>query len=149
MNQKHKTTVEAIDKYIRQHTWFDFHVWRYDGHRLTLAGSMDLTYYHQLEIIFSEVFFASTFFETWCSDTTKPVIILPDPTLNKTLNIKFEIEQGYQIFILKTEDYKNDIYIAAKEIAFNIDKVLYYEKEDLKENERLADFVIKNKFKNK
>ncbi len=143
MNNKHKSIVKQIDEYIRKNDWFDFHLWRYDGRKLILSGSTDLTYYHKLEIIFTDVFFASTFFDGWHSDTDKPVIEIPEHELNRELNIKFEIEQGYQIFIINTEDYKNDIYIAAKEIEFNTDTVFYYQRENLGDNERLADYLIK------
>ena len=143
MNVKHNTIVKQIDDYIRQNAWFDFHLWRYDGRKLIISGSTDLTYYHKLEIIFTDVFFASTFFDGWNSDTNKPVIEIPEYELNIELNTKFEIEQGYQIFIINTEDYKNDIYIAAKEIEFNTDTVFYYQRENLGDNERLADFLIK------
>lgn len=51
------------------------------------------------------------------------------------------VEEGYQMFIIRTEDFKNDIYVAAKAIDFNTDTVYYYQREDLKENERLADFL--------
>ena len=135
--------VKEIDQRIREHDWFDFHVTSYDGRFLEVVGSIDLSYYHQLEIIFEEVFFASIFFEEWHSDTKKPVIELPDSDFNKELNERLEIEQGYQIFIIRTEDYKNDIYIAAKKISYNTDTVYYYDKPDLKENERLAEFVKK------
>ena len=143
MNDKHKYIVRQIDDYIRQNDWFDFHIWRYDGRKLIISGSTDLTYCHKLEIIFTDVFFASTFFEGWRSATDKCVIKIPELDLNKELNAKFEIEQGYQIFIIKTEDYKNDIYIAAKEIEFNTDTVFYYQRENLGDNERLADYLIK------
>ena len=102
-----------------------------------------MTYYHQLEIIFESIFFASTYFQEWRSDTKKPVIEIPEFSLNKELNLRFEIEKGYQVFIMRTEDYKNDIFIAAKEISYNTDKVYYYDKIDLKEDERLAEFVKK------
>jgi hypothetical protein len=105
---------------------------------LIIAGSKDLSYCHNLEIIFTDVFFASTFFNGWQSDTSKPVIELPDIETNLNLNVKFEIEEGYQMFIIRTEDYENDIYIAAKEIDFNTDTVYYYQRENLKENERLS-----------
>jgi len=143
MNNKYKSVVNQIDDYIRQNTWFDFHLWRYDGRNLVISGSTDLTYYHKLEIIFTDVFFAFTFFQDWHSDTDKPVIEIPNPELNKQLNVKFEIEQGYQIFIIRTEEYKNDIYIASKKIEFNTDTVYYYQRENLDENERLADYLIK------
>ena len=143
MIDKHKSVVTKIDDHIRENAWFDFHLWRYDGRNLVISGSTDLTYYHKLEIVFTDVFFASTFFEGWHSDTDKPVIEIPDTDLNRELNIKFEIEQGYQLFIIRTEDYKNDIYVAAKDIDFNTDTVYYHYKEYLKDNERMADFVTK------
>lgn len=143
MAEKYKNIVEKIDQEIRQNLWFDFHLWRYDGVNLVITGSDDLSYYHKLEIIFTDVFYASTFFNGWKSNTEKPVIEIPSTSVNKELNERFEIEQGYQVFIIRTEDYKNDIYIAAKEIDFNLDTVYYYFKEDLKSNERLADFVTR------
>lgn len=142
MSEKYKSVVKQIDDYIRESAWFDFHLWRYDGRNLVISGSTDLTYYHKLEIIFTDVFFASTFFAGWHSDTDKPVIEIPNTELNMELNIKFEIEQGYQIFIIKTEDYKNDIYVAAKKIEFKTDTVYYYKRENLDDNERLADYLM-------
>ncbi len=141
MKNKYESTVEKIDKHIRENAWFDFHVWRYDGRRFVISGSTDLMYYHKLEITFTKVFFASIFFEGWHANTSEPVIGLPDKELTKELNMKFEIEEGYQIFVLKTEDFQNDIYVAAKEIDFNTDTVYYYRRQNLKENERVADFV--------
>jgi len=143
MNDKCKSIVKQIGDYIRQNAWFDFHLWRYDGRNLVISGSTDLSYYHKLEIIFTDVFFASSFFEGWHCDTDKPVIEIPNTELNIELNIKFEIEQGYQIFIIRTEDYKNDVYVAAKEIEYNTDTVYYYQRENLGDNERLADFLKK------
>lgn len=143
MNNKYKSIVNQIDEHIRQNARFDFHLWGYDGRRLIISGSTDLTYYHKLEIIFTDVFFASIFFEGWHSDTDKPVIEIPDTNLNRELNIKFEIEQGYQLFIIRTEDYNNDIYVAAKEIEFNTDTVYYYQRDNLGENERLAEYLNK------
>ena len=84
--------------------WFDFQIIEYDGYKLTIAGSIDLIYYHTLEVVFQDVFFVSGFFEGWRSDTSKPVFILPEN--ESEMNQKFEIEQGYQLFIFITEDYK-------------------------------------------
>jgi hypothetical protein len=139
-NEMSLETVQKIDSIIRSNLWFDFHVVKYDG-QLILGGSTDLTYYHKLEIIFEEVFFFSGFFQDWKSNTKEEVIKLPDENLRIKLNQKFEIELGYQIFVMVTEDYENDIYIAAKKISFNTDTVYYYYRENLLENERLADFI--------
>ena len=139
----HHTTAALIDQIIRQHSWFDFHVLKYDGSRLTIAGGIDLTYYHQLEITFENIFFAATFFEEWHSDTSKTVFEVPEAELSRSLHLQLEIEQGYQVFIFHTEDYKNDIYIAAQKVTFNTDTVYYYQRPNLKEGERIADFVPK------
>src|SRR5882724_11984100 len=125
MKDKNYKIVVEIDGVIRQNLWFDFYILKYDGNNLTLAGSTDLTYYHTLEIIFEEVFFVSSF-QGWRSDTNKVVIEIPSEELARELNLKYEIKQGYQVFIIHPEDYKNDIFIAAKRIAYRTDTVTYY-----------------------
>jgi hypothetical protein len=141
MTEEIKNIVLRIDNEIRQHEWFDFHILNFDGFKLTVAGSVDLTYYHMLEIIFEDIFFVSGFFQGWHSDTEQRTFLLPDN--EREMNEKYEIEQGYQLFIFRTEDYTNNVIIAAKNITFNTDTVYYYERADLKENERIADFVKK------
>lgn len=131
--------VNTIDAKIREYDWFDMTVFRYDGHRLTIVGSIDLSYYHRLEIIFEDVFFLKCHFHGWSSDTSEPVFIIPDNGYE--LNVEYEIEQGYQLFTFKAEDMKNDVIIAAKDVHYSDDIVYYYYKEELKRNERLADFV--------
>lgn len=131
--------VAEIDEQIRTRLWFDFHVFHYDGHRLVVAGSIDLCYYHEMEVIFENVFFIRGFFNGWHSDTSKPVFIQTDNV--STFNTEFEIEQGYTLFIFKTEDYEKDVIIAAEKVSFNTDTVFYYERDDLEGNQRIADFV--------
>jgi len=140
---KNVETSRQIDDIIRKgkETWFDFHVLNFDGYRLAVAGSIDLAYYHTLEIIFEDVFFVSCFFRGWRSDTEKTVFQIPNNEIE--LNRKYEIEQDYQFFIFRTEDYKNDVIIAANNVTFNTDTVFYYDRPDLKQNERIADFVKK------
>lgn len=117
MTKQTKDTVAAIDKYIRQHKWFDFYIKKYDGSKLTVAGSLTLSYDDSLEIIFEDVFFILGFFQGWHSNTDSVVFQTPENEIE--LNQKFEIEQGYQLFIFKTEDYNNDVIIAAKGLLFN------------------------------
>jgi hypothetical protein len=142
MKNETKKIVSEIDKEIRQHDWFDFHILKYDGYKLIVAGSIDLIYYHKLEIIFEDILFVSGFFQEWHTDTSTTAF----QVLNnqKEMNEKYEIQQGYQLFVFKTENYNNDVIIVAKNISFNTDTVYYYDKADLKDNERIADFVKKN-----
>lgn len=139
MKEEIKSIVLKIDTEIRRHEWFDFYVLNFDGFKLTVAGSVELAYYHNLEIIFEDIFFVSAFFQGWHSDTKQTTFLLPDN--EKEMNEKYEIEQGYQIFIFRSEDYTNDVVIAARNVSFNTDTVYYYDRPDLKANERIADFV--------
>jgi len=135
-----KSIASEIDKKIRLHNWFDFHVLKYDCNTLSIAGGTDLTYYHTLELVFEDVFFVSGFFQGWHTNTSKPAFWLED---DKLMNEKYEINQGCRLFIFEAEDYINRIIVAAKKISFNSDIVYYYDRPDLKDNERIADFVKK------
>lgn len=118
MTAEIKDIISAIDTYIRQHAWFDFYIKKYDGQNLIVAGSTSLSYPDLIEITFEEVFFMQGFFQSWHSNTNSVVFQIPEN--EKELNQKFEIEQGYQLFTFKTEDYNNDVIIASKNITFHI-----------------------------
>lgn len=118
-----KKIVHEIDTKIRQYEWFDFRVLNFDGFKLSIVGGTDLIYYHELEVIFEDIFFVSVFFQGWHSDTKQITFSLPDE--EKEMNEKYEIEKGYQLFIFRTEDYSNDVIIAAKNITFHADTVYY------------------------
>ncbi|AWA31042.1 hypothetical protein HYN48_13645 [Flavobacterium magnum] len=132
-------TVEKIDSLIRDNLFFDFHVFSYDTKKLILAGSENLTYYHTLEIIFEDVFFVSGIFAQLKTDNKSTVFSIPED--QHLLNLTYEIEQGYHLFTLKAEDFKSNFIIAAKSISFNTDTVYYYNRKDLKPNERIAYFI--------
>jgi hypothetical protein len=123
LESKNLQTSKEIDKIIRQQLWYDFHIINYDGNDLTVVGSIDLSYFHTLEIIFKNVFFVHGFLQGWHSDTSKTVFETPENP--QELNLKYEIEQGHQLFIFKTEYYKNDVIIAAKSISYKAEKVNY------------------------
>lgn len=132
---------QEIDRYIRQFSWLDFDVCRYDGYRLTVIGSTDFSYYHQLEIVFEDIFFVFGNFSTWGSDTKKQVFGFPDNEAE--LITRFNIEQDYQLFEFRQDGLDNDFLIASKTLTYNTDRVYYYPRENLQPNERLADFVDK------
>jgi len=121
--------VQNIDKLIRAHHCFDFHILKYDGRTLTIGGGTNLTYSHSLEIAFTDVFFIHGFFETFSTDTTNQVFYIPDQIKARQLNLEFEIEQGYKLFVFKTDNYENDVYIAAKDVNYEEKIVKYYEEE--------------------
>lgn len=118
MKEQNGITASEIDQIVRQNKWVNFHVLEYNGRSLSIAGGIDLSDTHTLEIIFEDVFYASVYFEGWHTNTKDVVIEIPSREIEKELNMKLEIEQGYQLFIMHPEDYNNEIYVAAKSIYY-------------------------------
>lgn len=106
-----------------------------------MVGSTDFSYYHQLEIVFEDIFFVFGNFSTWGSDTEKQVFGFPDN--EDELITRFNIEQNYQLFEFRQDGLDNDFLIASNTLTYNKDRVYYYQRENLQPNERLADFVDK------
>ena len=48
--------IESINSYLLNSNCSDFRVKHFDGSNLHLIGSFDLCYYHNIEIVFHEVF---------------------------------------------------------------------------------------------
>lgn len=127
LKAKNFDLTQEIDRYIRQFTWLDFEVYRYDGYRLTVVGSTDFSYYHQLEIVFEYVFFVLGNFSTWSSDTEKQVFGFPNNEAE--LITHFNIEQNYQLFEFRQDGLDNDFLIASNTLTYNTDRVLLPKRE--------------------
>jgi hypothetical protein len=134
--------VDEINNFLKKEMWFDFEILGYKKNDLTVIGSTDFSYYHNIEIHFKDVFLIHCHSE-WKSDTSKSIIEIIQGNTAKKINIENKIEQGYTLFKLIPEDMYEDsfFYIAARDLEYNTDCVLYYKKEDLKDNERIADWV--------
>jgi hypothetical protein len=134
--------IEEINSYLKKEMWYDFEILEYKENCLIIIGSTDFTYSHSIEIKFEDVFL-SHFNTEWKSDTTKNVIEVVSGDEARIINVKNRVEQGYILFKFIPEDMEENcfFYIAAKNITYNIDTVLYSYKESLNENERIADWV--------
>ncbi|GAB3841770.1 hypothetical protein [Hymenobacter jeollabukensis] len=143
MTDETRKMAGKIDAIIRSNAWFDFSVDSYHHSNLTVVGSTDFSYYHQLEVTFHNVFFAACYFRDWKSDTTAPVFIIPAQVEAHRINFQLQIEAGYDLFVFKVENSETDVVIAAETISYNTDTVLYYYRDDLQPGMRLADFVVK------
>ncbi|WP_253182201.1 hypothetical protein [Listeria monocytogenes] len=50
--------VEEINHLVRDgHLWFDFDISSFNGHELEIIGGIDLSYFYEIEIKFSNVSF--------------------------------------------------------------------------------------------
>jgi hypothetical protein len=134
--------IEEINSYLKREMWYDFEVLEYKEKCLAIIGSTDFSYSHDIEIKFEDVFLFHCNSE-WKSDTSKNVIEIVNGDEARTINLKNKVEQGYILFKFVPEDMDEDcfFYIAAKELNYSTETVLYYQKEQLNENERIAAWV--------
>jgi hypothetical protein len=135
--------VNEINDFLKKEMWFDFEMLEYKKNILTVVGSTDFSYSHNIEIYFKDVFSIHCNSE-WKSDTSKNIIEIVQGDTAKKINIENKIEQGYTLFKLIPEDMNEEsfFYIAARDLEYNTDCVLYHKKTDLKDNERIADWVL-------
>lgn len=132
--------VQAINSIIAKEKWLDMEIFHIKGVDLSIIGSIDFTYGHSVEITFIDVFHMSINAE-WQTDTSKPVLEIVSGEEEYNVNGKYRIQEGNILFKIASEDLETPFYIAAKDIKFNSDRVLYYKKDNLDDGERMADWV--------
>jgi hypothetical protein len=132
--------LQKINAIISAESWFDMEVLEMKKGNLLIIGSTDFTYGHSLEVIFEDVFHMCINSE-WKTNTNRAVFYLVDNEERIMINKSFQIEQGNILFKIISEDLEEPFYVSAKNINFNTDRVLYYKKDNLEENERIADWV--------
>jgi len=135
--------IDEINHILKTTNIWNFSIYSYDLNQsdsLTIVGSMDLGYYHELEIRFQQVSYISlpTFFDEplfriatkeEISELRKLITIEPDEIVICIMtNAGFSFE-------------KTPFYIVASNIEYTKGLVFYYERENLKENEKIAHWV--------
>lgn len=53
---EHEIKIEKINNFLKNRECSDFRIEYYDGNNLSLVGSFDLCYYHEIEIVFFDVY---------------------------------------------------------------------------------------------
>ncbi len=132
--------IQKINDVIGHQEWFDFSLKYYSASKLIIVGGTSLEYYHEIEIIFSDLFFISCGTE-WKTETSEEVLYILEGQEAYDFNVKNNIQQGYTIFEFQTDDFDANFQVAAKSIEYKLGKVYYYKKEDLEDGERLADWI--------
>lgn len=117
-------SLDKINQIITGRFYLEFKIYSYDNGNLIIVGSEDLIYFHELEIIFKDVF-AMSLPSSWrFSSKDKPILLLNEGQEMLEVNTRFRIEQGNGIFKLVAED--NVIgYVVCKEVDV-IQKVVKY-----------------------
>lgn len=134
---------ERVNQIIKTTNTTDFRVHSYDGVNLVLTGSFDFAYYHEVEVEFREVAYISL---PSCFENPNFRIGTPE-----------EIEAVRKVIALEKEDIvycveaetscsteKLPFFIVAEDVTVREGKVFYYERENLKEGERIMAGVKTN-----
>lgn len=133
--------LNRINELISKEAWFDFEIFDASFAKFSIVGSVDFTYGYQIEIMFENVHHI-TINENWSSDTSKKIFTLVLGDAKEEFIDNYGLEKGYEIFRIENEDF-NPFYIAAKSIEFDDTRVYYYDKSNLVDGERIADWVKK------
>ena len=133
-----KQKLESFQNDIDTMNIEDFYIIKYDNsEKLILAGSFDFSYYHNLEIIFTNVSFillpGSVF-------TINKIRLAKNDEIKKLQEFSYGYNEGFT-FCLEDTYYDNKFYISANDFEYKVQTVYYYKRENLKENEKIADWV--------
>lgn len=113
--------IAEIKAFIEQKPWFDFELISYNNGNLLIGGSIDLHLYHELHIIFEDVFMFQMNLE-WTVDTSSEIIKIVVDRYVKEINLAYQIEQGYQLFEFIPDKIPENthFYISAQKIDYTI-----------------------------
>jgi hypothetical protein len=114
---------------------------QHQSQQLVLAGSFDFSYYHNVEITFSEVEFilcpATIFIVERFRLATEEEIV----QLNSMM---YGFERNGTVFCLENEFEEQRFYIVAKQMTYQFGMIYYYDRPNLQPGERIAEFVTKS-----
>lgn len=118
---KIREVLEIFNQYLKKQLWMDFEVIEFSKGELKIIGSIDISDKPNIELIFKDVFFASTPFN-WKTDTSNIVAMLLSGEEAKEVNLKFQVEQGYHIIKIWPEDYPEDFgcLFGVKAVCFKV-----------------------------
>ncbi|MBA0186382.1 hypothetical protein WBW39_19890 [Pectobacterium versatile] len=113
--------VQKINMHEWRESWLDFSIFSYDRGRLVIAGSDDLSYYHNLEIIFIQPAFIDGVTE-WSCDVSEEFV-------------RYHPESKAMEFY---SDGERKLKVIAEDVLVNFDTVFYYLRDNLTDGQRLA-----------
>lgn len=123
---------------IEQRNISDFSILGFDNNNtLTLAGSFDFSYYHDIEIMFKNVSFLScpsSFFKA------NRFRLANEEEQKHILALSHGYSEGF-VICLEDTDFQHRFYLSAEDIDYVVGTVYYYKREQLLPHERIADWV--------
>lgn len=119
-----KEKIENINNYIGRFVFYELSILTFKDGVLVIAGSDDFLYYHNIEIVFTEVstIICNSMFKL--NTELKSINILEDIQEMRDVNLKYRVEIGNIIFKIIDED-ACVYYIIAKNIDYNTSVIKY------------------------
>src|SRR6185312_12537251 len=108
--------VDKINLIVRNYSYLELSMLSFERSRLIIAGSEDIMYFHNFEIVFDDVFTVACNTD-WKIDTGKDFIwLVTDIEEIRTISLAYRVEKGNSIYRLEDEDHCI-YYIVAKTIS--------------------------------
>lgn len=118
----------------------DFRIQFYDSANLLITGSFDFCYYHEVEVAFKDVSYISL-----PTDFNHPRFRRADANEIEAIRKLIALEPEDIVYCIEAETscsiVKLPFYVVAEGVTVREGRVFYYERENLKEGERIAAWV--------
>lgn len=120
----------------------DFRMESFDGATLVITGSFDFVYYHEVEVIFSEVSYISL-----PTDFHYPLFRLATEEERARVRTATALEPEDIVYCIEAETTSSierlPFFIVAQKMEVSEGTVYHYQRDDLKPGERIAPWVPK------
>ncbi|EAD3045036.1 hypothetical protein D7105_03385 [Listeria monocytogenes] len=116
--------VEEINRLVRDgRLWFDFDISSFNGHELEIIGGIDLSYFYEIEIKFSNVCFLSGYISLHI-DTSKDFLFVHKGSYETSRMNLPKVRDNSYIFEFKTDDIDDLPFIVmAEQIEYKYERV--------------------------
>ncbi|EAA0349343.1 hypothetical protein FL859_12120 [Listeria monocytogenes] len=116
--------VEEINRLVRDgRLWFDFDISSFNGHELEIIGGIDLSYFYEIEIKFSNVSFLSGYTSLHI-DTSKDFLFVHKGSYETSRMNLPKARDNSCIFEFKTDDIDDLPFIVmAEQIEYKYERV--------------------------
>ncbi|RKA27991.1 hypothetical protein DYZ85_00774 [Listeria monocytogenes] len=116
--------VEEINLLVREaRLWFDFDISSFNGHELEIIGGIDLSYFYEIEIKFSNVSFLSGYTSLHI-DTSKDFLFVHKSSYETSRMNLPRVRDNSYIFEFKTDDIDDlPFIVTAEQIEYKYERV--------------------------
>jgi hypothetical protein len=133
-----KSSLEELQSKLEYTNIEDFYIIDNDGYKLTLAGSFDRGYYHEVEVLFHDVQFILCPCNGMIVNRFRPASEEEISQLGTFMN---GYEKSGPVTCMEGTFTKEKYFIVAQQVTYEFGKVYYYKPEKLNPGERVAKWV--------